>query len=134
MTCTNCGKPINRGKWCSDKCRMVYKRIHKPEHKPEQIVPEQKPEQAISDNPNKCVCGDALPTTNLGRKPESKLELAMYNANGTPNEWFHSACHKTQAEIEAHYTLANFPPVKYGSGRGSLSPYPMSDSRYKAYV
>lgn len=32
----------------------------------------------------------------------------------------------TQAEIEAHYTLENFPPIKYyssgGGGQGSLTP------------
>jgi hypothetical protein len=43
----------------------------------------------------------------------------------------------TQEEIEAYYTLANFPPVKYhsatGGGSGSHSPYPMNDPRSKAY-
>lgn len=43
----------------------------------------------------------------------------------------------TQEEIEAHYTLKNFPPVKYystnGGGNGSYSPYPASDPRSKAY-
>lgn len=44
---------------------------------------------------------------------------------------------QTQEEIEAYYTLKNFPPVKYyslnGGGSGSYSPYPMSDPRSKAY-
>lgn len=46
VTCQNCGKQIAKGKWCSDKCRMAFKR--KPEQKPkpntnkgEQTIPEQ---------------------------------------------------------------------------------------------
>lgn len=55
------------------------------------------------------------------------------------NEWLNSAETKTQAEIEAHYTLANFPPRgKYyssgGGGSGSLAPYPKTDPRYQAYT
>lgn len=51
------------------------------------------------------------------------------------DEWSHSACHKTQTEIEAHYTLANFPnkKIRYGSGAGSISPYPKTDKRSEAY-
>lgn len=59
VTCNNCGKPIPKGKWCSDKCRMAFKRTQlgeQPEqitnpntNKGEQILPEQpnpnKPEQ-----------------------------------------------------------------------------------------
>ena len=62
----------------------------------------------------------------------SKCKLEGYNPD---NEWSHSACYKTQAEIEAHYTLANFPNKKtrYGSGAGSLSPYPKTDPKSKAY-
>jgi hypothetical protein len=54
------------------------------------------------------------------------------------NEWLNSAETKTQEEIEGHYTLANFPLVKYhssgGGGSGSRSPYPVGDPRSKAYV
>lgn len=55
------------------------------------------------------------------------------------NEWSHSACHKTQEEIETHYTLNNYPfKARYhssgGGGSGSLSPYNMSDPRHKAYT
>lgn len=54
------------------------------------------------------------------------------------DEWFNCAETKTQEEIEAHFTLENFPPVTYhttgGGGRGSRSPYPMSDPRSKAYL
>lgn len=53
-------------------------------------------------------------------------------------DWANSAGTKSQAEIEAHYTLANFPPVKYhstnGGGSGSYSPYPSTDPRCKAYA
>lgn len=52
------------------------------------------------------------------------------------NEWFNSAETKTQAEIEEHYTLKNFPcNIVYTiSGRGtSRSPYPRSDKRSLAY-
>jgi hypothetical protein len=45
---------------------------------------------------------------------------------------------QTQEEIEAYYTLKNFPRVKYyslnGGGQGSYSPYPKSDPRSKAYL
>lgn len=51
------------------------------------------------------------------------------------NEWSHSACFKTQSEIEAHYTEANFPSksIRYGSRAGKISPYPKTDGRSKAY-
>lgn len=51
------------------------------------------------------------------------------------NEWSHSACYKTQPEIEARYTLENFPnrKIRYGSGAGSISPYPKTDPKSKAY-
>jgi|SRR5947207_15075563 len=56
----------------------------------------------------------------------------------TNDDWFNSAETKTQAEIEAHYTLENFPPVKYysvnGGGSGSYSPYPLTDPRARAYA
>jgi|GEM_PF-6685055 len=112
MTCTNCAKPINRGRWCSDKCRMSYKRTFEdnpaPIHNPNKVEPEQ--------NPN-TIC----PT----------CDYANYDPN---DEWSHSACHKTQLEIEAHYTLKNFPRLKYGSGAGSYSPYPKSNPKSKAYL
>lgn len=45
---------------------------------------------------------------------------------------------QTQEEIEAYYTLENFPRVKYyslnGGGTGSYSPYPKNDPRSKAYL
>lgn len=57
ITCNNCGKPIPKGKWCSDKCRMAYKRTQ-PEQEGEQTnnpntnKPEQmKPEQAKVEQP-----------------------------------------------------------------------------------
>lgn len=44
----------------------------------------------------------------------------------------------TQEEIEQHYTLKNYPPVKYyslnGGGSGSYSPYPASNPRSAAYT
>lgn len=110
-TCNNCGKPINGDKWCSDKCRMAYKRTFgkaaEPEHLPEQKLPEHEQIQAERTNPNK------------------------------PEDWRNSAETKTKAEIEAHYSSANFPVPKYhsvnGGGAGSYSPYPKSDPRSKAY-
>ena len=54
------------------------------------------------------------------------------------NDWTNSAQTRTQEEIEAHYTLANFPPVKYysqnGGGSGAYSPYPQKDPRAAAYA
>jgi len=54
------------------------------------------------------------------------------------DEWANSAETKTQAEIEEHYSLKNFPRVKYysqnGGGSGALSPYPLSDPRSQAYL
>lgn len=65
ITCNNCGKPIVRGKWCSDKCRMAFKRIEPEQklnpntNKPEQIEPEhikvEQPEQkTLRDSLTKC--------------------------------------------------------------------------------
>lgn len=43
----------------------------------------------------------------------------------------------TQEQIEEHYTLKNYPPVKYyslnGGGAGSYSPYPKSNPKSRAY-
>lgn len=57
-----------------------------------------------------------------------------------PSGWENSAENKTQAEIEAHYTLENFPVeprAKYysanGGGSGANSPYPAYDKRAAAY-
>lgn len=52
LHCKNCGKDINKGTWCSDKCRMAFKR--KGEQKPEQTQGEHEqnvPEQPKSDKP-----------------------------------------------------------------------------------
>lgn len=59
-------------------------------------------------------------------------KLKGYDPN---NEWSHSACFKTQEEIEAHYTQVNSPSknIRYGSGAGKISPYPKTDGRSKAY-
>lgn len=107
MTCNNCGKPIAKGKWCSDKCRKAYARNS-------DIQPGQNSEN-VRLNPDK---------TQLGH---------VETDNSDKNEWFNSAETKTQAEIEEHYTLRNFPRVKYGTGTGSYSPYPMKDPRSVAY-
>lgn len=101
-TCTNCGKPIPRGKWCSDKCRMAYRRAFTGKEAP--------------------VFKDAI-------KETTKIE----------NEWFNSATTRTQAEIEAHYTLESFPMLaRYysanGGGSGAISPYRQTDPRHKAYT
>lgn len=53
--------------------------------------------------------------------------------------WYNSKETKTQEEIEAHYTLENFPcPAKYysvnGGGSGLNSPFPRSDKRSLAYI
>lgn len=55
------------------------------------------------------------------------------------NEWFNSAENKTQEEIEAHYTLKNFPSkAKYyssgGGGSGAVSPYPRYNRKSLAYI
>jgi hypothetical protein len=71
-------------------------------------------------------------------KDEPEVEVKTVQQVVPKNEWDNSAETKTQAEIEEHYTLANFPPVKYysqnGGGSGSRSPYPMSDPRSIPYV
>ena len=115
-TCGNCGKPITGVKWCSDKCRMAYKRTLQPEHQPEQKAPEQ-----------------ALPEHCVACRP-----LSYCGVHKELSPWFNSST-KTQVEIETHYTLANYPAPVYqtiGSTAkgGSLSPYPMTDGRYKAYI
>lgn len=67
-----------------------------------------------------------------------KCDKCGYGNYNPANEWSHSACHKTQSEIEAHYTLRNFPKAKYyslnGGGSGALSPYPKSNKRSLAYL
>lgn len=59
-------------------------------------------------------------------EPVVATEVAEEKVGSTDNEWFESAKHKTQAEIEEHYTLANFPPLSYhssgGGGAGTSSP------------
>lgn len=59
--------------------------------------------------------------------------------NNVTDEWLNCAETKTQAEIEEHFTLANFPcRARYygsgGGGSGSLSPYRTDDPRHKAYT
>lgn len=44
ITCNNCGKPINRGKWCSDKCRKAYSRAFEGKEVPDYVPKEVKPE------------------------------------------------------------------------------------------
>lgn len=51
------------------------------------------------------------------------------------DDWHNSAETKTQAEIEAHYTLEKFPSVVYNiGGRVRRSPWPQVDPRSKAYA
>ena len=71
----------------------------------------------------------------------AKITLAQTRTKPTKksdNDWTNSAQTRTQEEIEAHYTLANFPPVKYysqnGGGSGAYSPYPQKDPRAAAYA
>lgn len=47
VVCQNCGKEIDRGKWCSDKCRMANKRTAKPEQSTAKV------EQNTNPNTNK---------------------------------------------------------------------------------
>lgn len=66
------------------------------------------------------------------------LESELVTDNLSAEDWHNSAETKTQVEIEAHYTLANFPRVKYytqnGGGSGAYSPYNKYDPRAKAYI
>ena len=113
--CTVCAKVFSAkrstAKFCSVACKLKYNR----DIKDDTEITQSKPVSAVQKCP-KCGFGQYDPT----------------------NEWSHSACFKTQEEIEEHYTLANFPSVKYhssgGGGSGSRSPYPVGDPRSKAYV
>lgn len=69
---------------------------------------------------------------------ETKRSISESPVVDKDSEWFNSAETKTQVEIEAHYTLKNFPRAKYyslnGGGAGALSPYPRSNPRSLAYI
>lgn len=75
---------------------------------------------------------DELEPITLEQEPTTivcpKCKYAGYNPQ---DKWSHSACYRTQAEIEGHYTQRNYPRVLYGK---SISPYPKSDRRYYAYA
>ena len=73
IVCRNCGKQIDRGTWCSDKCRMAFKR--KPEQKAEHEQPEheQKPEQTQPEQPE-----SEQPEQNL-RDTLSKTDKTFYD-------------------------------------------------------
>lgn len=67
------------------------------------------------------------------------MKLAVQSKAPPSSEWLDSAETKTQAEIESHYTLENFPmSARYysanGGGTGALSPYKQTDPRYKVYI
>lgn len=73
------------------------------------------------------------------RLNEDPTTLSQDVSEEQDDEWFESAKHKTQEEIEAHYTLANFPNrARYysgnGGGSGALSPYRSDDLRHQAYL
>lgn len=94
------------------------------------------------------VCDDVFHATRATAKFCSVKCRVAYNRQvdqepytksaGEVDEWVNSAETKTQEEIEAHYTLANFPLVKYyslnGGGSGAYSPYPLSNPRSAAYM
>lgn len=111
--CTVCDKVYfakrSTSKFCSATCRKAYSRDIRDD--PEIGVKSEK-------------CSDCF------------LELGVVCNKHNP--WFNSAETKTQAEIEEHYSLKNFPRVKYysqnGGGSGALSPYPLSDPRSQAYL
>ena len=64
-----------------------------------------------------------------------KCPKCKFEGYESTNEWSHSACHKTQEQIESRYTEVNFPSknIRYGSGVGKKSPYLKTDDRSKAY-
>ncbi len=71
--------------------------------------------------------------------PVIKFKRSNHSETDEKNEWLNSAENKTQEEIEAHYTLKNFPSkAKYyssgGGGSGAISPYPRSNPKSSAYI
>lgn len=54
LYCLNCNKEITRGKYCSDKCRMAYKRNpNKANTQPEQMVPKGEQTRTESESEQK---------------------------------------------------------------------------------
>jgi len=81
----------------------------------------------------------SVPSVTLNAAPVTLFHAAHYKTKNNKNlcnectyeldinnEWSHSACYKTQDEIEAHYTLENFPNITYhssgGGGTGTIAP------------
>ncbi len=113
--CVNCNKEFEaktkRALFCSDKCRAAFNRAK------ENLV--EAAEQVEKD--------------------KAQLLVEQVEAERVESEdWKNSAEKKTQAEIEEHYSLKNFPsrPRYYsanGGGAGGFSPYLSSDPRSVAY-
>ena len=75
MECKQCGKEIQRGFWCSDKCRMANKRAVKPE----QIIPEQPKANKVGPK-----CFEDLPAhvqRSINRLSDSPEEKARRTSN-----------------------------------------------------
>lgn len=70
VVCMNCGKQIQKGKWCSDSCRMAFKRNPN-------IQPEQKPEQT---NPN------IDSNTNISQPEQDKANIDEFRAGLTKTD------------------------------------------------
>lgn len=59
--CNNCGKQIKKGKWCSDKCRKSFARVHaNPDKKSDKINPDTSQVGQKMPNPDKHTETDQL--------------------------------------------------------------------------
>lgn len=105
LTCSNCAKPINRGKWCSDKCRKSYVRAFEGKGAKVYNPDKTKPGHTKSDNQNEWF-------NSATTKTQQEIELHYTLAN-LPLVKYHSVG---------------------GGGYGANSPYPRSDARSKAYI
>jgi len=115
-------------KFCSATCRKAYSRDVQDETSVKPTVTTKSDVQGYHKDHFHIYKGKNK--YNVGKRLCNKCELEI----DVENEWSHSACYKTQEEIEAHYNLKNFPRIKYGSGAGAYSPYPKSDPRSRAYL
>lgn len=88
FTCQNCGKQIAKGKWCSDKCRMAFKRNpNKSEQKPEHEQPEhtEKGEQTLPEQPTRT---EPPEREELSKTDKTFYDRAMKDFN-EPYYYFH---------------------------------------------
>lgn len=114
--CLNCQKSYHAARassrYCSATCRKQANRDA--DEAPTQNIPSVNPPNPSFHQDHYVTRGNKNYCTDC----DYKLD--------TDNEWSHSACWRTQEEIEKRYTLENYPHLKYhtsgGGGSGRTTP------------